>query len=315
MGPRFIKTFVMKQPYSVSLFITNKCNSKCSFCNIWKETPKKDLNKEELKKILSKSNLLKNVQQFNLTGGEPFLNNNLEEIIDLLIKYSNPLKISIVTNGLLQTIPEKVKQITKKYGRKKFRFKISLDAANKKVYKKVRGVDGYGRVVKNIEIMIKKGLDVSLGFTITSNNFSELKELIKKYEKRVIAHPVEEIKYYHAKIKSDKMLKKFRKLKHQNKVFQVYYYFLSKAIPKKHRIHKCYAGQVSLCLDQNLEVFSCIKNPVKFGNLKDFKYDFDKLWKLNIKRVKQKVEKCTEGCYCTGDVIPSIFRNFSWVTK
>ena len=312
MGPKFLKSFIFKRPLSVSLFITNKCNSKCTFCNIWKEKSKVELNPKDLAKILSKSKLLKNVEQFNLTGGELFLNSNLIKIVDLLVKYANPLKISLATNGLSPQIPQIVDELVRKYGNKKIRFKVSLDTLDKNKYKKIRGVDGYEIIRKNIDYLIKKGLDVSIGFTVNDENYYELDKIKKTFGSRVIAHPVEDIKYYNSTSKTSKTLPK---MTHKKMIFKIYYLFLFKALKRKRKIHNCYAGEISLCINQNLDVFSCIKNPGQFGNLKDYNYDFDKLWKTKIQDIRRHVKNCYSGCYCTGDTIPSIGRNPSWMFR
>ncbi|WP_192814699.1 radical SAM protein, partial [Treponema pedis] len=86
----------MKFPLQVGLNVTNKCNLKCVHCS------KKNKNEDMLnwKEIID---ICKNKEVLNiyLTGGEPFLHNDILEII----KYIKEKKItlSILTNGILLT--------------------------------------------------------------------------------------------------------------------------------------------------------------------------------------------------------------------
>ena len=66
--------------------VTYKCNSKCSTCSIWKRylekgsLAKKELSIGEIQNFLD-SPILKKLKAVNLTGGEPFLRNDLVELI------------------------------------------------------------------------------------------------------------------------------------------------------------------------------------------------------------------------------------------
>ncbi len=306
-----LKTYLKKEPYSVNLFITNRCNSKCRICNIWKEKKKVNLKKEEFEKIIAKSRLLKNVKQFNITGGEAVLNKDMSDLIGILVRYAKPVKISVGTNGLSPNFPNIMGQLVDRYGKNRFRIKVSLDGTSE-VYKKIRGVDGYSQVVKTISALIKSNLDVSIGFTVTDDNYLELEKLKKMFGNRIIVHPVDSIGFYKVKVSSKKP---FKMSGHKSVFFNLYSKFVSKTMERGRRIHKCYAGSVSVVIDQDLNVYSCIKKPILFGNLADYGYDFDKLWKSNIKRIRKTINASDCYCYCTGDIVPSIIRDFRWFFK
>ncbi|MBU0958470.1 MAG: radical SAM protein [Nanoarchaeota archaeon] len=304
-----MKNYIKKKPYSLSLSITDGCNSRCVYCNFWKTKKPVYIEPRELEIMFKKSKILRGVKQFSITGGEPTLHPKFEELFDVIFKYAKPIKVSMVSNGLNVNVSEKIKKVVQKHGRKKFRMKFSLDGT-REYYKKTRGVDGFQMVVKNIKEM-SKIIDVSIGFTITDENHEQLKIIEGMFPGKVIAHPVEEIQYYGSTSKTTKGLPK--DLTHKHPVFKLYYAYLRRAIKTPKRIHKCMAGTVSININQKLDVFSCIKVPVPFANLRDYDLNFDKLYEENIERVRKTVDTQGCSCFCTGDIIPSILRDFRWL--
>lgn len=304
-----LKTWIKKEPYSIILFLTNRCNSKCSFCNIWKENPKVDIKAWDFKQILRRSSLLKNVKQFVITGGECTFNKDFVKIVDTIMLFCDPYKISISSNGLNTKLIDIADELSKKYGKDKFRFKISFDG-KRETYKKLRGVNGYDIVKNSIKTLLNRGFDVSIGFTATEENYKELPDIRKQFGNIVIAHPADSVALYKSNSNFKGLLPK---IKHKNLFFKLYHSFTNKTMKKRKRIHKCYAGSVSAVIDCNLNVFSCIKNPFSFGNLQDYNLDFDVLWYNNIKKIRKQVGSSNCYCYCTGDVIPSLIRDFRWL--
>jgi MoaA/NifB/PqqE/SkfB family radical SAM enzyme len=99
------------KPVALSLALTNRCNSHCIMCNIWKragETPdivSLELTQKEIIDLLS-SPLLSELVELDLTGGEPHLRNDLVDIVrgvtELQDSYLSKLRSIIITsNGFL----------------------------------------------------------------------------------------------------------------------------------------------------------------------------------------------------------------------
>lgn len=96
----------------IHISVTNSCNLNCKKClnfsNLVVEKNFLDLIKFEsyLKQLKKKFDKILN---FNLLGGEPLLNPQLDVYISLIRKYFVGTRIGILTNGLLLTkIPEKL---------------------------------------------------------------------------------------------------------------------------------------------------------------------------------------------------------------
>jgi MoaA/NifB/PqqE/SkfB family radical SAM enzyme len=93
-------------PQALSMEITRRCVAKCLMCNIWK-TPagNKELTAEEWLNLLS-SPVLGDLRELDITGGEPFLKEDLLELLagvfDLKDTNLKSLRsVAITTNGFL----------------------------------------------------------------------------------------------------------------------------------------------------------------------------------------------------------------------
>jgi MoaA/NifB/PqqE/SkfB family radical SAM enzyme len=103
------------KPEVVSLAVTNRCNSHCIMCNMWKRSKEHpniqflELSREEIIDLLSRP-LFSGLVEIDLTGGEPHLRDDLVEIAlgiaDLKRNFLPRLRSIVITsNGLL---PDKI---------------------------------------------------------------------------------------------------------------------------------------------------------------------------------------------------------------
>lgn len=175
-----------KKPFFCLYWVTYKCNSKCEYCNIWKKSAFKDIsdakysdakkNLDDLKKI--------GVKMIDFTGGEPLLNKEITEMLSYAKKLGFFVKLS--TNGLLY--PEKAEELKGLTNRIYF----SLDTTSKQEYLKIRGVDGYEKVMNSIRIAKDLKQDFCLIYTVTDDNIKNLPNIIdfcKKNKVSVYMHP------------------------------------------------------------------------------------------------------------------------------
>jgi MoaA/NifB/PqqE/SkfB family radical SAM enzyme len=82
---------------------THRCNARCVMCGIWKETGGRDeeLSATDLCTILD-DRLFRSMEYVGISGGEPFLRDDLEEICAVIIeKCASLRRLSLTTNGLL----------------------------------------------------------------------------------------------------------------------------------------------------------------------------------------------------------------------
>ena len=102
---------------AISLEITHRCICRCSMCNIWQIPPNvADLELSDWLELLS-SPELRHLKELDLTGGEPFLRNDvgklLQGICDLQPTNFPQLRtVAITTNGILtDRILERTREI------------------------------------------------------------------------------------------------------------------------------------------------------------------------------------------------------------
>ncbi len=95
------------EPINVTFSVTRKCQSKCRTCFIWKVTESDDLDLETIDRMFRSIGW---TYFFNVSGGEPFLRDDLPEIVRLACRFMHPAVVHIPTNGLN---PEKVEALTR----------------------------------------------------------------------------------------------------------------------------------------------------------------------------------------------------------
>jgi MoaA/NifB/PqqE/SkfB family radical SAM enzyme len=116
----------MDSPPFLVLFINSICNMKCEHCFYWTSLNKKDdLSKEE---IFALSDSLGQIENLNLSGGEPFLRKEFGEICRKFIQTNGVKQIYVPTNGFYtdRTIAA-ISEVLKEPGLDLFVAEISLD--------------------------------------------------------------------------------------------------------------------------------------------------------------------------------------------
>lgn len=121
-------------PITASVSITQFCNSKCSYCDIWRlEEDFQEVSLDNLD-IIFKSLKKLGVKLVSLTGGEPLTRFDLDEIISLAKYYG--LIVHVGTNGILLTKERALK--LKEAGVDNIT--LSMDSFDPIVYEGHRGV-------------------------------------------------------------------------------------------------------------------------------------------------------------------------------
>ena len=165
---------------SVIFSITNKCNAKCPMCFV------DDLNKP--KNLLSLNEITKMFESFHeldnvvLSGGEPFLRPDIDEICISIIKTNNAT-ITIPTHGGNPDLMYKKTLNILSHGCNKLIIALSLDGMEE-YHNKNRGLKGLFKKViesyKELELLKNKfghQLNIHVNTAITKENIKELFEL------------------------------------------------------------------------------------------------------------------------------------------
>ena len=152
------------------LYATTRCQSRCRHCSIW-EKEVEHLSLETIKKIMQSRCIGKHTT-VGLEGGEFVLHPQAEEIMEWFME--NHPNYTLLSNCLAS---KKVTDMVKAYKPK--HLYVSLDG-NRETYKRMRGVDGYDRVLSVVDA-VKDVVPVSLMFCLSPwNGFDDMEFVIDK---------------------------------------------------------------------------------------------------------------------------------------
>jgi len=167
-------------PRSLYLETTNRCDSKCQTCirTFRSLEPPADLTLEQVKAITEQFSVLERVVLHGI--GEPLLNREIFEIVAYLKTRAatvlfNSDAISLTATRALRLIQSGLDE-----------YRVSLDAATRQTYRRLRGVDQFDRVVANVRqlVQLERGRSrsaprVSLWFTASRANLDELLAFVR----------------------------------------------------------------------------------------------------------------------------------------
>lgn len=177
---------VSRKPYFCNYWLTYKCNSKCEFCRIWQDKSLQKIHDAKFSDVKKNLDDLKEigVKVIDFTGGEPLLNKDLPDILSYARDLGFFVKLS--TNGYLyhQKANELKNLPTRVY--------FSFDTTSPEEYKKIRGIDGYERLLESIKIAKELNQEICLLYTATDEtikNISNVVNFCKKNKVPVYIHP------------------------------------------------------------------------------------------------------------------------------
>ena len=143
------------------LSITDQCNFACTYCkpdNKLCQASNGIMSSEEIIE-LAKAFTNNGINKIRLTGGEPLVRNDLEEIIQKLGKLS--AELAITTNGYML---DRYFNTLKSAGVKKLN--ISLDTLKRERFNAITQRNAFDRVFANLVLAIKLGFEVKLNAVI-----------------------------------------------------------------------------------------------------------------------------------------------------
>jgi len=177
-------------PINVTFSVTRRCQSRCKTCFIWKECSQADPSEDmDLETIEILFRAIGWTYFFNVSGGEPFLRNDLPDIIRLACRHLRPAVIHIPTNALLpQRIENSTEQILQIIEREApgtvLSIKPSFDGIGEQ-HDHIRGVPGnFQKLLETLERLNSlreshKYLHVGVGTVVSRFNQNSLEEIIE----------------------------------------------------------------------------------------------------------------------------------------
>jgi MoaA/NifB/PqqE/SkfB family radical SAM enzyme len=156
------KTLKIKVPLAVSWALTFRCNQKCLYCGIWKgQCP--ELKTSEILEMIGQFREL-GTRWISFTGGEPFLRDDLAEILKYTKRKGMYVRIS--SNGKL--VPQKKGLLQYIDG-----IKLSLDGPVS-INDSIRGEGSFAGVMEAIKVCQRSHIPVYLECTMSKFNIDSL---------------------------------------------------------------------------------------------------------------------------------------------
>lgn len=171
--PLWDKISQKKMLFSFDLELTARCNNACRHCYINLpagdlKAKSKELSIEEIERIADQAVTMGAVWCL-ITGGEPLLRNDFEDIYLMLKKKG--LLLSVFTNACLVT--EKHTELFKKYPPRDL--EVTVYGITKETYEKVTGKPGsYAAFRRGLDLLIGAGIKVRLKAVAIRSNVHEL---------------------------------------------------------------------------------------------------------------------------------------------
>ena len=307
-----------------TVIVTYRCNARCTMCNRYKcpSKPEEEISIETIKK-------LPKMYFTNITGGEPFIREDIKDIVRELYKKSDRIVIS--TNGFFT---DRIIDLCNEFPNVGIRISIEgLEDTNNKI----RGLqDGYNRGYNTLKKLVEmKHPDVGFGMTVQDANAKDLVPLYEKANELNMEFATASLhnSFYFVEAKNiikDRMMvaKEFEKLINEllksnspKKWFRAYFnHGLINYIFGQKRLLPCDMAFDTFFIDPYGDVMPCngTKDKEVMGNLNN--QTWDELWNSEqAEKVRNKVRHCDRNCWMIGSVSPAmkkyIWKPAFWVIK
>ncbi len=319
--------FSKGNPLQLIFFITSKCNLKCKHC-FYKKNLNSTKNELDIKEIEKISQHTGRLLWFSITGGEPFLREDITQIAEVFYRNNKFKILTICTNGLLcEMIIKAVSEICKKCPKAQVIVYVSVDGLAV-THNRIRGdADGFEKTIKTIRELKKlkkhfKNFNVATVTTCSQENQTEMKDLalfikneikpdnmtinlVREKKQNNISEKIN-LKYYFDFIEVQEKAWREKELNY-------FKFFGSSLLKRKEYLQKrvlaavvkknkwvlpCLAGNISCVMDEIGDLYPCEILDEKIGSLKDANYNFKRLWHSARANEIRALIKNTK-CYCT----------------
>ena len=316
------------RPTDASIILTYRCPMRCQMCNIWQNPTEreKEIAPAEIEK-------LPKVNFINITGGEPFIREDLAEIVEVAFRKSPRVVIS--TSGWFE---ERIIDMAKRFPKIGIRISIEgLSQKNDELRGKQGGFDkGLRTLLRLKEMGIK---DIGFGITVSNQNSEDmlsLYRLSRELGMEFATAALHNSYYFHKTDNSitnqKEVCRNFTTLigwqlkeRHPKSWFRAYFNWgLIQYVQGKPRLLPCEAGMVNFFVEPYGEVYPCNGLENKYwkesmGNIRTMS-SFDKLWRSEqAQRVREQVRHCPKNCWMVGTAAPVMKKNITvparWILK
>lgn len=174
--PQYISDSLGRIHNYLRISLTERCNLRCFYCMPEEGIPLRNkasfMRQEEVLEIAKIFTEL-GVNKIRLTGGEPLIRKDVDQIIRGLSKL--PVELGVTTNGVLA---DKFVNVFKDSGVSSINF--SLDSLIKEKQILISRIDYFDRILSNIQLYVDQGFEVKINAVVMKNvNDHELIDFVE----------------------------------------------------------------------------------------------------------------------------------------
>ncbi|MCI9360917.1 MAG: radical SAM protein [Hungatella sp.] len=307
-----------------TVIVTYRCNARCTMCNRYKapSRPEDELSIDTIRKLPP-------MYFTNITGGEPFIRQDLEDIVRELYKKSDRIVIS--TNGYFT---DRIIALCRKFP--KIGIRISIEGLEE-TNNQIRGLEnGYQRGYTTLKkLALMKHPDIGFGMTVQDCNAKDLLPLYRISDKMNMEFAtaslhnsfyfVENTNLIHNRLKVarnfEKLINELLNSNSPKKWFRAYFnHGLINYIFGEERLLPCDMAFDTFFIDPYGDVMPCngTKNKEVMGNLNEM--DWESLWNSRqAEKVRKTVRSCRRKCWMIGSASPAmkkyIWKPTAWIIR
>lgn len=313
-----------------AIITTYRCPMRCKMCNIW-DNPTK-LSEEFKPELLEK---LPHLSGVNITGGEPFIREDIEDIVNILLRKAD--RVVFASSGYFN---DRIISLFEKYKKEpRLGIRISTEGLSCK-NDELRGrAGGFDKGLSTLLELRRMGIkDVGFGITVSNHNSPDMLQLyeLNRNLKMQFATAAFHNSFYFHKYDNvitnkdevcgnfDELIQRLMKEKNPKSWFRAFFNLgLINYIQGGRRMLPCEAGRENFFLDPFGNILPCngMEEDKWFdtmGNLNE--QSFEEIWNgEKAKKVREGVAHCPKNCWMIGTAGPVMKKYMKqvapWVIK
>jgi MoaA/NifB/PqqE/SkfB family radical SAM enzyme len=321
---------------TVIFFITSRCNAKCETCFYHEELNRPgDMTFEQIERV---SRTMPPITDLWLSGGEPTLRHDADEVIRLFVENNGVRRLIVPTNGLLKSRTfSLVDNALSLHPDLHLYLNVALDGYGE-THDRVRGVPGnWGRTLDCIRSLYPlkekyaERFRLNVNTVVCAENYAEVGRLadfmwenftldghyfnlvrgetkagddIKQVPSEVLPEMYTRVaaltrRYGERMFAGDGAATRFVKsVAYVGAITTHYRTQHANFAAPTPWPFPCTAGETTAVIDYNGDVRACELRG-KFASLADFRYDFGKLWEAHERRAELAAIDGGSACWCT----------------
>ncbi len=300
-----------------TVIVTYRCNARCNMCDCFKypSKPSEEITLDVIRK-------LPEMAFTNITGGEPFVRQDIPEIVRELYKKTDRIVIS--TNGYFS---DRIIALCKEFPNVGIR--ISIEGLQK-TNDAIRGIpDGFNRGYDTLRKLVEmKHPDVGFGMTVQDMNCHDLVPLYRLSDELGMEFATATLhnSFYFRKNDNkiddkgevsrcfEDLINNLLTSKSPKKWFRAYFnHGLINYIYGQKRLLPCEMSDDGFFIDPFGDVLPCngMAEKASMGNLNEMTWD--ELWNSEqAQKVRNQVKHCDRNCWMIGSASPAMHKRI-WV--